>query len=83
MYRLTREQDNRVVTGEKVQYIEWDGNERFSRIYDEPAPGRSIILDPHYFKYTWMTTEITSFHRDGEKLVFETKNSTYILEIQD
>ena len=80
MYRLTREQDNKVIEGEKIGYIEWDEDGRFSKLFDEPAIGRSIILDPHYFKYTWMTTSITSFTKDEDKLIFQTKNSTYILK---
>jgi len=80
MYRLTREQDNKVIEGETINYIEWDKDGRFSKQFDEPAIGRSIILNPHYFKYSWMTTEITSFTKDENKLIFETKNSTYILE---
>jgi hypothetical protein len=80
MYRLTREQDNKVIEGEKINYIEWDEDGRFSKQFDEPTIGRSIILDPHYFKYSWMTTEITSFTKDGDKLIFSTKNSNYILE---
>ena len=80
MYRLTREHDNKTIIGEQVKFIEWDKDGRFSKQFDEPAIGRSIILDPHYFKYTWMTTEIISFTKDENKLIFETKNSTYILE---
>ena len=80
MYKLTREQDNKVIEGEKINYIEWDQDGRFSKQFDEPAMGRSIILNPHYFKYSWMTTEITSFTKDEDKVIFQTKNSTYILE---
>jgi len=80
MYRLTREQDNKVIEGETIGYIEWDGDGTFSKLFSEPKIGRTIILDYHYFKYTWMTTEIISFTKDENKLIFETKNSTYILE---
>jgi hypothetical protein len=51
--------------------------------FDEPAEGRSVIIDPHHFSYTWLTTEITSFTKDKDKLIFSTKNSNYILEIED
>ena len=80
MYILTRENDNKKLQGEVARFIEWSDEGRFSKIHDEPAEGRSLILDPHYFSYTWMTTEITSFSYEGTTLKFSTKNSNYILE---
>ena len=82
-YRLTREHDNKTIIGEQVKFIEWDKDGRFSNKHDEPAEGRSVMIDPHHFSYTWLTTEITSFTKDGNKLIFSTKNSNYILEIED
>jgi hypothetical protein len=78
MYKLTRERDNKTIIGEQVKFIKWDG--RFSEFYDEPTIGKSVMLDPHPFNYTWLTTRITSFTKDGDKLIFSTKNSNYILE---
>jgi transcriptional regulator with XRE-family HTH domain len=83
MYKLTREKDNKTIIGEQVKFIEWDEYGRFSNKHDEPAEGRSVMIDPHHFSYTWLTTEITSFTKDGNKLIFSTKNSNYILEIED
>ena len=83
MYRLTRERDNKTIIGEQVIFIEWNEDLSFSKSYDEPAVGRSVMIDPHHFSYTWLTTEITSFTKDGNKLIFSTKNSNYILEIED
>ncbi len=80
MYKLTREHDNKVIGGSVVKFVEWDENGRFSKTHDEPAIGRSVILDPHLFTYTWLTTEITSFEYEGDVLKFDTKNSKYILE---
>jgi hypothetical protein len=82
-YKLTRERDNKTIIGEQVIFIEWDEDGRFSNKHDEPAEGRSVMIDPHHFSYTWLTTEITSFTKDGNKLIFSTKNSNYILEIED
>lgn len=81
MYILTRENDDKKLQGEVARFIEWSDEGRFSKIHDEPAEGRSLILDPHYFSYTWMTTEITSFSYEGNILKLSTKNSNYILEI--
>jgi len=80
MYKLTREKDNRVIGGKVVKFVEWDEDGRFSNSFDEPGIGRSLILDPQYVSYTWLTTEITSFTNEDGVLKFSTKNSNYILE---
>ena len=80
MYKLTREKDNRVIGGKVVKFVEWDEDGIFSNSFDEPAIGRSLILDPQYVVYTWLTTKITSFTNEDGVLKFSTKNSNYILE---
>jgi len=80
MYKLTRERDNKTIIGEQVKFIEWDEDGGFSEFHDEPTIGKSVMIDPHPFKYTWLTTRITSFTKDGNKLIFSTKNSNYTLE---
>lgn len=79
-YKLTRVKDDRVIGGSVVKFVEWAEDGRYSKVHDEPAIGRSVILDPHLFTYTWLTTEITSFEYDGDVLKFDTNNSKYILE---
>ena len=81
MYLLTRENDDKKLQGDVARFIEWSDEGRFSKIHDEPAEGSSLILDPQYFSYTLMTTEITSFAYEDNILKFSTKNSNYILEI--
>ena len=80
MYKLIRERDNLTNVGKAIKYIEWNEEGRVSNSYDEPAIGRSLILDPQYVVYTWLTTEITSFTNENGVLKFSTKNSNYILE---
>ena len=80
MYKLTRERDNKTIIGERVKFIEWDEDGGFSEFHDEPTIGKSVMIDPHPFNYTWLTTRITSFTKDGNKLIFSTKNSNYTLE---
>ena len=80
MYKLIRERDNLTKVGKAIKYIEWNEESRVSNSYDEPAIGRSLILDPQYVVYTWLTTEITSFTNENGVLKFSTKNSNYILE---
>lgn len=80
MYRLIRENDNKILEGRTVSFIEWNEDDTFHNTHNEPAEGRSLILDPHPLFYTWMTTEIISFSDEGNVLKFQTKNSNYILE---
>lgn len=80
MYKLMRENDNKVLQGKTIQYVEWDEDGRFKSFHDEPKVGRSIMVDPHHFSFTWLTTEIKSFSKDGDKVTFTTSNSNYILE---
>ena len=80
MYKLIRERDNLTKVGKTIKYIEWNEEGRVSNSFDEPGIGRSLILDPQYVVYTWLTTEITSFTNEDGVLKFSTKNSNYILE---
>ena len=80
MYRLIRENDNKELQGRTVSFIEWNEDDTFHSEHSEPAEGRSLIIDPHPLFYTWMTTPITSFTKEGNVLKFQTKNSNYILE---
>jgi hypothetical protein len=80
MYLLTRENDNKILQGRTISFIEWNEDDTFHSTHVEPAEGRSLIMDPHPLFYTWMTTEIISFSYEGDILKFSTKNSNYILE---
>jgi hypothetical protein len=79
-YKLLRENDNKIIEGLKIKFIEWDEDDRFKEMHDEPSIGMSLMIDPHSFNYTWLTTVITSFSEEGDILKFATKNSNYILE---
>ena len=81
MIKLTRENDGKVLVGTKLKWIEWDEFYGVSQTYDEPAIGRSLILDPHYFSYTWLTTTVLEFQETPTGFTFQTENSNYILEI--
>ncbi len=74
---LRREEDGKIIKGSVIKYIDWDEGGNAKQAYDEPAVGRSIIVDPgQYGNYTWMTTEITEILPNK---VFKTKNSTYTI----
>ena len=42
-YKLTRERDNKVFHGDLIKYIEWNEDGSFSKSYDEPAVGMSVM----------------------------------------
>jgi len=79
-YKLVRERDNLTLEGEKIRWIDWNENGTFNSAHDEPKVDRSLIVDPHYMNYTWMTTTITEILEQKENYTkFKTTNSVYEL----
>ena len=81
MIKLTREKDGKVLFGSKLKWLEWDASGGLEASHDAPALGRSLILDPHRFTYTWLTTTVLAFQETPTGFTFQTENSNYILEI--
>ncbi len=80
-YKLTRESDGLIKRGTSIKWLEFNFDGSFKKAYDEPAVGRSLILDPR-ISFTWQTTTITElFYVKKNKIRFRTKNSIYVLEI--
>jgi hypothetical protein len=73
--------------GKRVIFIEWGEDGRFKEKFEEPAVGRSCMIDPQYEQsFTWMTTEIIQIleSTDINSLTtyrFKTQNSEYTLYI--
>lgn len=66
--------------GNHVMWIEWNENGTFKNTYDEPAVGRSLILDGQTVNYTWLTTSVKEILEQKENFInFTTKNSHYKL----
>jgi hypothetical protein len=79
-YNLIREHDGLLNVGDQVGWIEWAEDGRFKELHEEPAVGRSLILDPQRMSYTWMTTTVTEILEQEENYIkFATKNSVYEL----
>lgn len=79
-YKLIRSRDNFTVTGTKVLWLEWNENGTFKQEYDSPRVGTSLVLDPHYGTYTWLTTVVESFTEQEKGVIeFKTSNSNYKL----
>ena len=48
--------------------------------HDEPKAGYSLIIDPEYMTFRWLTTSITEILETKEKYIkFKTGNSIYEL----
>lgn len=75
--------------GIQVKFIEWQGKELGSRSnqqHEEPQIGHSVVIDPQYASYTWLTTPIVEIESDVETetsrcITFKTQNSDYKLYI--
>jgi hypothetical protein len=79
-YKLVRERDGLSNVGHKAGWIEWNEDGTFKELHDEPAVGRSLILDPQRISYTWMTTTVTEILEQKENYIkFATTNSIYEL----
>lgn len=73
--------------GTDYGFIEWDENDKFKTFHHEPEIKRSVIIDPQYANYTWLTTPITEIESDTTDknvrcIAFKTKNSSYKLYIE-
>ena len=72
-----------------VKFVEFEGDEigsRAKQLHDEPQIGYSVVLDPQYASYTWLTTPIKEIESDVEMgsfrcITFKTQNSDYKLYI--
>ena len=80
-YKLVRERDGLLNSGYQVGLIEWGEDGKYKQIHEEPAVGRSLILDPASTPFfTWMTTTVTEILEQKEDYVkFKTTNSIYEL----
>ena len=68
--------------GFHLVFVEWNDDSTFKEGHDEPAVGRSVLLDGNRFNYTWMTTTIKKIVELSENYIkFETENSIYELFI--
>jgi hypothetical protein len=78
-YKLIRSSDNLIVTGNKILWLEWNENGTYKENHNTPVVGASLVVDPHYGTYTWLTTTMNSFTEEEGVINFETKNSKYQL----
>lgn len=79
-YKLVRERDGLTHHAREIGWIEFNEDSTFKEKHDEPATGRSLMLDPHRFSFTWLTTSVTEILEQREDYIkFKTRNSNYEL----
>lgn len=79
-YILARYNDWKTMRGANIGWVEWNDDRTFKELHQKPAVGLSLILDPHSWAYTWLTTPVTEIiEQDDNHLIFQTENSKYEL----
>ena len=79
-YKLVRERDGLTHHAREIGWIEFKKDDTFKEKHDEPAIGRSLMLDPHRFSFTWLTTNVTEIVEQRDDYIkFKTRNSNYEL----
>jgi hypothetical protein len=79
-WKLVREHDGLTKHSKEVMWIEFNEQGTFKSKHDEPAVGRSLMMSPFTFSFTWQTTSITEIMEEREDYIkFKTRNSNYEL----
>jgi hypothetical protein len=79
-WKLVREHDGLTKQSKEVMWIEFNEEGTFKSKHDEPAVGRSLMMSPFTFSFTWQTTPITEIMEEREDYIkFKTRNSNYEL----
>ena len=58
-WKLVREHDGLTKQSKEVMWIEFNEEGSFKSRHDEPAIGRSLMMSPFTFSFTWQTTSVT------------------------
>ena len=79
-WKLVRERDGLTKQSKEVMWIEFNDEGRFKSKHDEPAIGRSLMMSPFTFSFTWQTTAVTEIVEQRKDYIkFKTRNSNYEL----
>ena len=80
-YKLVRERDKLTKYADVIKWVEWnDAYGTAAAAHDEPKVGFSLITDPGYGTFGWLTTRVVEIlENQGTYIKFRTKNSTYEL----
>jgi hypothetical protein len=79
-WRLVREHDGLTKQSVEIMWVEWGADGTFKAKHDNPDLGRSLLMSPFNYFFTWQTTTITGIQEQREDYIcFDTKNSRYEL----
>ena len=79
-WKLVRERDGLIKQSKGVKWVEWNEDGTFKEQFEEVALGRSLIMSPFTFSFTWQTTIVTEIVEQREDYIkFKTGNSNYEL----
>ena len=79
-WKLVREHDGLTKQSKEVMWIEFNEQGTFKSKHNEPAVGRSLMMSPFTFSFTWQTTSVTEIIEEQEDYIkFKTRNSNYKL----
>jgi len=79
-WKLVRERDGLIKQSKGVKWVEWNEDGTFKEQFEEVALGRSLIMSPFTFSFTWQTTTVTKIVEQREDYIkFKTGNSNYEL----
>jgi hypothetical protein len=79
-WKLVREHDGLTKQSKEVMWIEFNEEGSFKSRHDEPAIGRSLMMSPFTFSFTWQTTSVTEILENQDDYIkFKTRNSNYEL----
>lgn len=79
-YRLVRERDNMMCTSLAIKWIEFDEEGKYKADFEDIAVGRSLLMSPFNYHFTWQTTPVTEIlSKEKNYIRFATENSIYEL----
>ena len=79
-WKLVREHDGLAKQSNSIKWLEWNEDGSFKEQFEEPAPGRSLLMSPFNQFFTWQTTNVTEIIEQREDYIkFKTQNSNYEL----
>lgn len=79
-YRLVREKDGLTKKSLDIKWLEFNEKGKYKADYKEIAVGRSLLMSPFNYFFTWQTTSVTEILSQSKDYIkFATENSIYEL----
>jgi hypothetical protein len=78
-WKLVRERDGLTKQSAGIVWLEFNENGTFKQQHEQPTIGASLVLDPQFGTYRWLTTPMLSYTEKDGVITFNTENSTYKL----